>query len=299
MKRNFTSTLFLLLATFLLSFVLLEPLHAATYKIGVLAKRGSVKCLKKWGKTATFLTQKTGDKFEIIPLKFTQIEPSVKNKKIDFVLANSAFFVVLQKKYGVKSIATLINSRQGKALDKFGGVIFVRKDSPIKTLADIKGKRFDCVKYSSFGGAHMAWRLLLENGIDPKKDCASFTEGKKHDYVVYRVLNQKVDVGTVRSDTLERMEAEGKIKLSDFRIIHRIDDDFPFVHSTRLYPEWPMAVCPHVSDAVANKVAKALLSMKPADPAAKAAKIVGWEQPLDYQPVIDCLKAIKYGPFTD
>ncbi len=294
-KRLLVTTLVIMLGLFFTTGISV----ASTYKIGILAKRGAVKCFKKWGKLGMFLSEKTGDSYEIIPLKFTEIEPAVENKKIDYVLANSAFFVVLQKKYGVRSIATLINSRQGKALDKFGGVIFVRKDSPIKTLADIKGKRFDCVKYSSFGGAHMAWRLLLENGIDPKKDCASFTEGKKHDYVVYRVLNKKVDVGTVRTDTLERMEAEGKIKLSDFRIIHKINDDFPFVHSTRLYPEWPMAACPHVSDAAANKTAKALFSMKADDPAAKAAKIVGWEQPADYQPVIDCLKAIKYGPFAE
>ena len=37
------------------------------------------------------------------------------------------------------------------------------------------------VKYSSFGSAHMAWRLLIENGIDPQKDMAAFLEGKKHD----------------------------------------------------------------------------------------------------------------------
>ncbi|HDM76946.1 MAG TPA: phosphate/phosphite/phosphonate ABC transporter substrate-binding protein [Deltaproteobacteria bacterium] len=295
--KKFKKLLTIGLVTLLSPLLLLGTTDAATYKIGVLAKRGAARCMKKWGKTADFLTKKTGDKYVIVPLKFTEIEPAVKKKEVDFILANSAFYVVLEKKFGVRSIATLINSRQGKALDKFGGVIFVRSDSPIHTLEDIKGKRFDCVKYSSFGGAHMAWRLLLENGIDPKKDCASFTEGKKHDYVVYRVLNKKVDVGTVRSDTLERMEAEGKIKLSDFRIIHKVDDDFPFVHSTRLYPEWPMAACPHVSEAVASKTARALFAMKQGDSAAKAAKIVGWEQPADYQPVIDCLKAIKYGPF--
>ncbi|HEC31113.1 MAG TPA: histidine kinase, partial [Deltaproteobacteria bacterium] len=190
--KKFKKLLTIGLVTLLSPLLLLGTTDAATYKIGVLAKRGAAKCMKKWGKTADFLTKKTGDKYVIVPLKFTEIEPAVKKKEVDFILANSAFYVVLEKKFGVRSIATLINSRQGKALDKFGGVIFVRADSPIHTLEDIKGKRFDCVKYSSFGGAHMAWRLLLENGIDPKKDCASFTEGKKHDYVIYRVLNKKV-----------------------------------------------------------------------------------------------------------
>jgi len=269
----------------------------ADYKIGVLAKRGAPKCMKQWGATAAYLTEKLGTKFTIIPLKFVAIEPAIKSGKIDFLLANSAFFVEMEKKYSISPIATLINSRKGKALKEFGGVILVRNDSPIQTLAQIKGKKFMCVKYSSFGGGHMAWRLLIENGIDPKKDCASFLEGKKHDNVVLAVKNGAVDVGTVRSDTLERMHDEGKIKIIDFRIIHQVKDDFPFVHSTVLYPEWPMAACANTDKGLAQKVAGALTGMPNDSVAAKSAKIVGWSKPADYTEVTECLKAIKYGVF--
>lgn len=269
----------------------------ADIKIGVLAKRGSIKCMKKWGATGAYLSKKLGMKVTILPLKFTAIEPALKSEKIDFLLANPAFYVVMEKKYNLYAVATLINSRQGKALQKFGGVIFVRKDSPIYSLQDIKGKKFMCVKYSSFGGAHMAWRLLLENGIDPQKDCSAFLEGRKHDNVVLAVKNGTVDVGTVRSDTLERMNDEGKIKISDFRIIHQINDDFPFVHSTRLYPEWPMAVCPKTDKVIAQKLADALIEMPSDSQAARSAKIVGWTKPLDYSSVKECLIAIKYGDF--
>lgn len=269
----------------------------ADYKIGVLAKRGTPKCMKQWGATAAYLTDKLGTKFTVIPLKFIAIEPAVNSGKIDFLLANSAFFVEMEKKHNVVPIATLINSRKGKALDKFGGVIIVRKDSPIKNLSSINGKKFMCVKRSSFGGAQMAWRLLIENGIDPEKDCAAFLEGKKHDNVVLAVKNGAVDVGTVRSDTLERMEDEGKIKMSDFRIIHQVRDNFPFVHSTPLYPEWPMAACVKTDKRLAQKVAKTLIAMTKNSVAAKSAKIMGWSKPADYTEVMECLKAIKYGAF--
>lgn len=274
------------------------PLHAG-YKIGVLAKRGAPKCMKKWGATGAYLSEKTGEKFTIIPLKFTAIEPAVSSGKIDFLLANPAFFVTMEKKYGVHAIATMINSREGKALNQFGGVLFARSDSAISDLSHIKGKKFMCVKYSSFGGGHMAWRLLVENGINPNTDCASFIEGKKHDNVVLAVKNGTVDVGTVRSDTLERMQEEGKIKMNEFRIIHQIKDDFPFVHSTRLYPEWPMAACKNTSDELGIKVANALKEMSKDSTAAKAAKIVGWTESLDYAPVTQCLKTIKYGVFGE
>ncbi len=271
----------------------------AIIKIGVLAKRGAPKAMKKWSATASYLSEKLGDKVVIVPLKFTAIEPMVKNSKIDFLLANSAFYVGMEKEYQAKAIATLINSRQGKALKTFGGVILTTKDSPINSLKDIKGKKFMLVKFSSFGGGHMAWRLFLDNGINPKTDFASFIEGKKHDNVVLAVKNGVVDAGTVRSDTLERMEAEGKIKLSDFKIIHQEKDNFPFVHSTRLYPEWPMAALEGTSPALVTKMAAALKSMSADSPAAKAAKIVGWADAADYTPVRECLKTIKYGAFAN
>lgn len=294
MKRYIT----VLIIIFSLVALCMAGTAQASIKIGVLAKRGAPKAMKKWGATGAYLSKKLGQKVTILPLKFVAIEPAVKNGMIDFLLANSAFYVVMQKKYGIKAVATLINSRQGKALKVFGGVIFTRTDSPIKTIADLKGKKFMCVKYSSFGGAHMAWRLMLEKGVDPKKDCAAFLQGGKHDNVVLAVKAGAADAGTVRTDTLERMQDEGKIDMSQFRIIHQIKDDFPFVHSTRLYPEWPMAACAKTDPALAQKLAQALMEIKPDSPAAKAAKIVGWTQPADYSQVVECLKAIKYGPFA-
>lgn len=271
---------------------------SAQVKVGVLAKLGAPQCLQQWGATGQYLTEALGTPVEIVPLKFEEIEPSVVAGRIDFVLANSAFYVELNKKYGIEAAVTMINSRKGKALSEFGGVILVKADSPIQTIADLAGKKFMAVSESSFGGAQMAWRLMLENGIDPKKDCAEFVFGKKHDNVVLAVQSGGVDAGTVRSDTMERMADEGKINLADFRVLHQMDDGFPFLHSTRLYPEWPMAATKKADPAVTAKLVAALKALTPEHPAAQQAKIVGWTDPLDYAPVVECLTAIKFGAFA-
>lgn len=273
--------------------VLLAGSAAAEIKIGILAKRGVAKTMQKWGETGEYLSRTLKEKVVIIPLKFTSIEPMVNVGHIDFLLANSAFFVEMEEKYQVRPVATLINSRSGKALDSFGGVILVKKDSPIQKIEDIRGKKFMVVKFSSFGGAHMAWRLLLDSGIDPQKDTAAFLEGKEHDNVVLAVKNGLVDVGTIRSDTLERMQDEGKISMADFRIIHQVKDDFPFVHSTRLYPEWPMAALADTQQEVVERVATALKALTPESPAAQAAKISGWKDAADYGSVRECLDVIR------
>ncbi|MCB1183018.1 phosphate/phosphite/phosphonate ABC transporter substrate-binding protein [bacterium] len=270
----------------------------ADVNIGVLAKRGAPQCMQQWGATGQYLSEKLGTPVKIVPLKFEAIKPSVESGQVDFVLANSAFYVELEKEFGCRAVATLVNSRNGNALKEFGGVVFVKADSPITTLADIKGKKFMVVKKSSFGGAQMAWRLLKENGIDPETDCAEFLFGNKHDNVVLAVRNGACDAGSVRSDTLERMADEGKISMDEFRVINKVDDDFPFVHSTRLYPEWPLAACKSADPAVVAQVVQALLALQPTDTAAQSAKIVGWTEPLDYGPVRECLTIIQYGTFA-
>ena len=79
-------------------------------KIGVLAKRGAEQCLQKWTPTAEYLSARIPDKtFVIIPLGYEQIYSFVENGKVDFVLANSSFYVELEHRYGANRIATLKN----------------------------------------------------------------------------------------------------------------------------------------------------------------------------------------------
>jgi two-component system sensor histidine kinase TtrS len=268
---------------------------ADVVRIGVLAKRGPEKCLAKWGATAEYLSNELGKEVVIQPMKFDAVPLLLKSKKVDFFLVNSSMYCDMQSQFGGHPVASLVNDRQGNAVQQFGGVLFVKADSPIKTLEDVRGKRFMCVKKSSFGGYQMAQRLLLNNKVNPEKDCALFKEAGTHDKVVEMVQKGVIEVGTVRSDTLERMEAEGKCKVSDFRILNQQEVDFPFVISTQLYPEWPMAVCEHTDPALAEEVKAALLTMGKDSPAAKAAKCAGWCEPLDYSSVVECLKEIGFG----
>jgi two-component system sensor histidine kinase TtrS len=261
-------------------------------KIGVLAKRGTEKAFEQWGPTAAVISDKLSEKVVIKPLKFNEIEPALANNQIHFLIANSGFFASMEEKYDLKALATMVNRRQNVPLEQFGGVIFVRKNRKINRLKDIRGKRFMCVKYSSFGGGQMAWRLLLENGINPRTDCSRFLEGGTHDKVVMAVKKGKVDVGTVRSDTLERMQSEGKIQMNDFKVIHRVEDSFAFVHSTRLYPEWPFVACSTADRSLQKKVTKVLMLLNNDHEALRAANVFKWTYPGDYSTVSECLGMI-------
>ncbi|HSM75884.1 MAG TPA: HD domain-containing phosphohydrolase, partial [Desulfobacterales bacterium] len=272
-------------------------------KIGVLAKRGSAVDVGMWAPTADYLSAKlAGRHFQVVPLDFTQIHAAVREQRIDFVLANSAFYVELEKLYGVNRIATLINQNlPGQQTTTFGGVIFARADrQDLRAISDLRGQAFMAVEPRSFGGWIMCWRELYRLGLDPLHFFATLEYGNTHDAVVYAVRNGLVDAGTVRTDTLERMAAAGSIRLDEFRIIdERYVVGFPFRLSTQLYPEWPMAATRAAPIDLARAVAAALLAMDPDDPAARASKSAGWTVPLNYQPVHDCLLDLRIGPYAD
>ena len=208
-------------------------------------------------------------------------------------------YVTAKVKYGASAIATMVNSRQGQPLNSFGGVIITSDGNDgINTLADLKGKKFMAVEKSSFGGWQMAYKTLVDAGINPYSDFAKLEFGGKHDIVVYAVMNGAVDAGTVRTDTLERMAAAGEIDLEDFKIINpQKAEGFPFLCSTTLYPEWPLAKVKHTPGSVAQSVVDALKQLKATDAAAKSAKVVGWVDALDYAPVEALQKTLKVGAF--
>lgn len=274
---------------------------ADTIKIGVLAKNGPVKCIKMWKATSDYLsTEIPGKTVEIVPLGFDAVNPAIEKEDVHFFLVNSSMFVTAKVMYGASAVATMINSRQGKPLKSFGGVIFTSAENDqINTPGDLQGKTFMAVKASSFGGWQMAYKELLDAGINPYKDFTRLEFGGKHDNVVFAIQNEAVEAGTVRTDTLERMAASGAIDMEEFKIINKKTfSEFPFVCSTALYPEWPLAKTKGTSDTVVQEVVKALKQLKPDHKAAKAAKIVGWTDALDYDPVENLQKTLKVGAYA-
>lgn len=98
---------------------------------------------------------------------------------------------------------------------------------------------------------------------------------------------------------MERMAAAGEIDLDEFKLIApKKHAAFPFLCSTTLYPEWPLAKVASTPDGVALQVVDALKKLKPTDSAAQKAKVVGWVDALDYGPIENLQASLKVGAFA-
>ena len=292
--------IFIFICIFLLPLTIRTVQADELIKLGVLAKRGTDNAIAQWADTAHYLSNEIeGYIFAITPLEFDALGETIRDKKIDFVLTNTASYVELQYLYGISRIATLINQgKYGEQLSEFGGVIFTRRNSSLTFLSDLKNTNFGAVDRDSFGGWIMAQKELLDNGVK-QQDFKQLQFLGSHDAVVNAVAAMTVDAGTVRTDTLERMADEKLIQLSDFKILAaKYYAEFPYKVSTELYPEWPFAKLSHTSDALAGKVLVTLLKMQKDSEAAQSARIMGWTTPLDYSKVHQLLQKLQYGPFA-
>jgi len=270
--------------------------------VGVLAHRGVDTAIEMWSPTIAYLEEHiSGRKFRLMPLDLQQMSEALSRGELDFILTNPGNYVELEAGYGITRIATLKNSRHGRPSKTFGAVIFTRAShDDIRTLADLRGKTFDAVDEGAFGGFQMAWRELMDAGIDPFSDFSELRfSGFPQDKIVFDVRDGRFDAGTVRTDILEGLAGKGIVELADFRILNRqVSDDFPFLHSTRLYPEWAFAKGRHTPDALASEVTIALLQMPAGHPAARAGDYAGWTVPLSYQPVHDLFMQLGIGPYA-
>ncbi len=278
-----------------------EPVRV---KIGVLAKRGTEQCLAQWGATADYLSGKMdGYFFEIIPLGYDAIGSAVANGAVDFVVANPAYYVTMEYLFGINRIATLKNRCADKGCTQYGGVIFWLKNrNDISEIRDLRKKSFMAADEHSFGGWISVLRALKESGFDPYQDFSGVRFGGDHDSVVYAVRDGLIDIGSVRTDNLEQMSAEGKIDINEFAFLKwpgNDNPDFPLFRSTHLYPEWPIARLHKTSESLAERVMIALLQMPPDSDAARTGNYLGWTIPQNYQPVHECMRYLKLGPYQE
>lgn len=270
--------------------------------IGVLSHRGDTATAISWGITAEYLTQQLPNyNFIVVPLDFDEIEQKIINRDIHFLLVNPSIYVVMEVRHRIRRIATLNRVINNDYFNQFGGVLFTKKShSNIQHVNDVKGKHLLAVDPTSLGGYQMIIKELVDNGLKPESDLTISYAGI-HDDVVMGILNDKADIGTVRTGILESMQQSGLIDLNDIHIINqKLDDGFKQLHSTQLYPEWPFSKLPHTSDELAQNVAIALMKM----PHIKTVNGVKsfqsrWTIPLEYQPVHKILQSLRLAPYDE
>ncbi len=135
-----------------------------------------------------FLEKNTPYKYEItIPQSYIAVVEAFGTKRADVAAFNTFGYVLAHEKYGAEARLTVM--RHG--LDTYQSQFIVKTDSPIKTLADLNGKKIAFVEPASTSGYLLPLKTLNEKSIKPKETVFA----GKHDNVVSMVYQGQVDAG--------------------------------------------------------------------------------------------------------
>jgi phosphonate transport system substrate-binding protein len=107
-------------------------------------------------------------------------------------------------------------------------VFFVKKESPYRTIADLKGKNLALVDPNSTSGNNVPRFELDKMGIVPETYFKQVVYAGSHENGITALQNGVVDVAadSWANDTdsnLMRMARKGLVKYDDFRMIHKSD----------------------------------------------------------------------------
>jgi diguanylate cyclase (GGDEF)-like protein len=270
------------------------------FRVGITAFRDKAATLKEWQPTIDFLSASLpGTRFEVLPLNMPEFESALDAKTLDFLITNPQHYIAVESRHAVSRVATLVRSEGGRIVNHFGGVIFTRADrSDLEELPQLRGKRIAATDKTSFAAYLIQYDLLKEQGVDLETEAQMQFLGFPQDLAVQAVLERRADVGFVRSGVLEAMASEGKLDLAQLKVLNRMHaDDFPFLVSSPLYPEWPLAAAPHVSIDITNRVVAALLLLPADSPAARTGRYYRWSTPVEYQSVQALMQRRHIYPF--
>ncbi|MCH9672172.1 MAG: PhnD/SsuA/transferrin family substrate-binding protein [Gammaproteobacteria bacterium] len=165
------------------------------------------------------LTKTLGEAVEInlkIHKTYTAGQDSLVAGEVDFARFGPASYALAKERNdGLRLIA--MENRKGSK--HFKGAIIVRKESPYRSVSDLRGARFAFGNERSTIGRYLAQAALVEAGLHATDlDMHSYLD--RHDRVLISVLLGDFDAGALKANTFERYKHRNDLRvLKEFDVV--------------------------------------------------------------------------------
>ncbi len=203
------------------------PLKAACKEellIGLIPEENIFKQMDRYTPLAEYLSSRLGIKVKLTILsRYGDIIDRFVTRDMDGAFFSILTSVLATEKLGVEPIARPVNLDGTSSITSY---IFVRKDSGIKTVSDMKDKRIAFVDRATvsylFALAFLRGKAVRD--IDSYFKEYYFTGS--HDSAIYSVLDNRADVGAAESKVYEKMIKKDPTIRDELDIIAR-SGEFP------------------------------------------------------------------------
>ncbi len=180
-----------------------EPLRI---RIGLIPEQDIRKMAARYEPLAEYLSKKINTKVVLVYLdNYGEVCDKFIYKQLDAAFFGSFSYALTHVKAGIEPVAR--PDYQG--VSTYRGLIVVRKDSNIKNVADMKGKRLALVHQATYAGYLYPLYYFKEHGIKKLESYFSkivFTGS--HDKTIFEVLRGEADIATPKDLVYQRVLKE-------------------------------------------------------------------------------------------
>src|SRR3989442_3660337 len=195
----------------------------------------------------TYLSNAIGEKVTLYIAKdYGDLRTQMENGSVDIGSFSPFAYVDAARGGKIRIIAQSII--EGSAT--YRGIIVVRKESGLKSIADLKGKRFAFVDPKSASGYVYPRAMLIEKRINPETFFKETIFAGSHDKVITAVLEGRVDAGAIYDGALGVAKRSG-VPVADLLTLASSD---PIPHDA-------IAVRIGLDEAVSKRIQLALINL--------------------------------------
>ena len=241
----------------LIVFILMAyPVNAAqsVFTFGFVPQQSAAVLVKKWGPILRYVSKKISHKiaFRTAP-NIPTFEQRVREGQYDFAYMNPAHYTVFAKDPGYRAFA----KQKGKRIK---GILVVRKDSPIKKLAELTGKPLAFPAPAAFAASVLQRSYLSQQGIAITPKYVG-----SHDSVYHGVVKGLYPAG-------------GGIQRTFGTVTPKIGEQLRVLWTTNGYTPHAFAAHPRISAEVVTSVQRILSKMFDDPAGRKLLQVIGFKK---------------------
>ncbi len=227
--------------------------------IGLIPEQNIFRQRERYHSLKKYLSDSLGITVNFTSLsRYGNIIEHFNSEKMDAAFFGSFTYALAHHQIGVEPIARPVNL---DGTSSYHGYLFVRRDSGILKVGDMKGKRFAFVERATMAGYLFPLAYFKENGISRPSTFLgeSFFAGS-HDAAILAVLNREADIGASKNTIYDQMATENS----------RVEKELVILATSNVVPQNCLAVRKDLDPELKKALKKALVDMDKTEDGAEA-----------------------------
>lgn len=218
--------------------------------IGLIPEQNIFRQRERYDFLKMYLGEKLGVTVNFTSLsRYGNIIARFSSEKMDAAFFGSFTYALAHSQIGVEPLVRPVNL---DGTSTYHGYLFARKDSRIRSAADMKGKRFAFVELATTAGYLFPLAYFKENGIsDPESYLGETFFTGSHDAAIEAVLNREADAGVSKNTIYEQIGLENP----------RVEGELVILATSRVVPQNCLAVRKDLDPELKQALKQILLEM--------------------------------------